>query len=176
MSLRPRGAGFNFLAAVCVGGLLPLLPGARWPFVAVWRAGAAPSGGVRWLVLVTPSVSLPCLGVVVCCRAPCCVVPCFAVLRRAGPCCVAVRPAGPCRVALCHAVVRRSVPCRVASCCGVLCLGASCRGALHRGCAAVWCAVLPHGVPWWVGGGQSGPCRGAECGSECGWPVARGCV
>ena len=43
--------------------------------------------GVRWLVLVRPLVSVPCFGVVVCCRALCCAVPCrgvplFAVSRR----------------------------------------------------------------------------------------------
>ena len=147
MSLCPRRAGGNFLAAVCVGGPAPLLPGARWPLGGVWGAGAAPSEGVGWLVLVRPSVSVHCFEVVVCCGAPCCVVPCFAVLRRAGLCCVAVRPAGPRRVALCCAVVCRSLPCRVASCCGVLCLGASCRGALYHGalrCGVPCCPVLCH--------------------------------
>ena len=41
MSLHLRGAGFKFLAAVCVGGPPPLLPGARWPLAGLWRAGAA---------------------------------------------------------------------------------------------------------------------------------------
>ena len=148
MSLHLRGAGFKFLAAVCVGGPPPLLPGARWPLAGLWRAGAAPSGDVWWLVLVRPSVSGPRFGVVVCCGAPCSFVPCFAVLRRAGPCCVAVRPAGSRRVALCRAVVCRSVPRRVALCCGVLCLGVPCCGALHSGalrCGVPCCLVLCRG-------------------------------
>ena len=153
-----RGAGFNFLAAVLVRAPPPLLRGARWPIAGVWRDGAAPSGDVWWLVLVRPSVSVPCFGVVVCCGAPCCVVPCFAVLCRAGPCCVAVPCAGPRRVALWRAVTW-----------GVL------SWCVAPWCAAVRCAVLPRVMPWWVGGGQSGPCRGAECASECGWPVAGGC-
>ena len=95
---------------------------------------------VRRLVLVRPSVSVPCFGVAVCCGAPCCVVPCFAVLRRAGPCCVAARPAASRRVAPCRAVVCRAVPRRVASCCGVLCLGVPCRGAPP--CGVPCCLVL----------------------------------
>ena len=141
MSLCLCGAGINFLAAVCVGRLPPLLPGARSPVAGVWRAGAAPSVGVRWLVLVGLQLSVHCFGVAVCCGALCCVVPCFAVLRRAGPCCVAVRPAGSRRVALCPALVCRSVPRGVASCCGVLCLRVRCRGALHS-------SVLRCGVPF----------------------------
>ena len=96
--------------------------------------------GVWWLVLVRPSASVPCFGVLVCSGAPCCVLPCFAVLGRAGSCGVAVRPAGSRCVAPCRAVVCCSVPRRVASCCGVLCLGVPCRGALH-------CGALRSGVP-----------------------------
>ena len=150
VSLRLRGAGFNFLATVCVRGPPPLLPGVRWPLAGVWRAGGGPSGGVRWLVLVRTSVSAPCFGVVVCCGSPCCAVPCIAVLRRAGPCRVAVRPPRPRRVALCCAVVCRSVPCRVASCCGVLCLG---------GLVVVRCTVLLCGAV----------CRAAPCCAVVGW-------
>ena len=94
---------------------------------------------VRWLDLVTPSVSVPCFGVVVCCGAPCCVVPCFAVLRPVGVRCVALRPAGPRRLVPCRAVVCRYVPRRVASCCGVLCFEVSCSSALH--CGALRCGV-----------------------------------
>ena len=112
--------------AVTIGRFLAGWCGA---FRGVWRLG--------W---VRPSVSVPCFGVVVCCGAPCRVVPCFAELRRAGPCCVAVRPAGSCRVAPCRSVVCRAVLPRVASCCGVLSRGMPCCGALHGG-------TLPCGVP-----------------------------
>ena len=68
------------------------------------------------------------------------------------------------QVRVSRAVLCRSVPRRVASCCG----------ALH--CGALWCGVpWSRVVPWWVSGGQPGLCRGAECGSECGWLVAGGC-
>ena len=56
VSFRLRGAGFNFLAAVRVGGPPPLLPGVRWLLAGVWRAVAVPSrvlarccGGLFWL-------------------------------------------------------------------------------------------------------------------------------
>ena len=106
------------------------------------------SRGVRWLELVRPPVSVPCFGVVLCCGAPCCLVPCIAVLRRVGPRCVAVRPAVPRHVALCRAVVCRSVPRRVAPCCWLLCFGAPCRGLLH--CGALRCGVpcLPRRSTW----------------------------
>ena len=112
MSFRLRGAGLNFLAAVCVGGPPPSLPGVRWPLVGVWRAGAVPSGvcgGLFWLDLRLVSLAL--------------VLWC-AVVRRAAPC---------------RALVCQSVPRRVASCCGVLCFGVPCRGALH--CGALRCGV-----------------------------------
>ena len=56
MSLRLRGAGINFLAAVCVGGAPPSLPGVRWPLAGVWRAGAAPSGVCGGLVGLDPQL------------------------------------------------------------------------------------------------------------------------
>ena len=100
-----------------------------------------------------------------CAVAPC--VACGARVWRAG-----AAPSGVCggllwlvlQVRVSCAVLCRSVPRRVASCCG----------ALH--CGTLWC-----GLPWsrvvrrWVSGGQPGPCRGAECGPECGWLVAGGC-
>ena len=114
--------------------------------------------GVPWLGLVRPSVSVPCLGVVVCCGAPCCVVPYFAVLRRVGPRCVAVRPAVPRRVAPCRAVMCRSVPRHVASCCAVCGLG--CLVVLP--CTVVRCGAV---------------CRAASCCAVVGrlrlvWPVS----
>ena len=147
MSFRLRGAGVNFLAAVCVGGAPPLLPGARWPLAGVWRAGAVLSGvcgGLFWLVLrlASPASALWC-----------------DVVRRVAPCC---------------AVVCRSVPRRVALCCGVLCFGVPCRGVLHCGalrCGVPCCLVLCPGgsvevslacvvvrsagqsvAGWWLGG------------------------
>ena len=69
------------------------------------------------------------------------------------------------QVRVSRAVSCRSVPRRVASS----------FGALH--CGALWCGVpWSRVVPWWVSGGQPGLCRGAECGPECGWLVAGGCV
>ena len=99
-------------------------------------------------------------------RLPLCVA-CDAGVWRAG-----AAPSGVCgalfrlvlQVRVSRAVLCRSVPRRVASCCG----------ALH--CGALWCGVpWSRVVPWWVSGGQPGPCRGAECGPECGWLVAGGC-
>ena len=111
MSLCPRRAGGNFLAAVCVGGPAPLLPGARWPLGGVWGAGAAPSEGVGWLVLVRPSVSVHCFEVVVCCGAPCCVVLVFAVLRCVLLGRVVLRCVVPWCAALCRVALRRAVAC-----------------------------------------------------------------
>ena len=108
--------------------------------------------GVRWLDLVRPSVSVPCL-----------------VLR-----CVVVRRAASCRVLTCCvvlvcavlrcALLGRAVLRRVAPWCAALCR--SLRALLWRvvlwgalsccvalWCAAVRCAVLPRVVLWWVGGG-----------------------
>ena len=118
VSFRLRSAGFNFLAAVCVGGPPTLLPGVRWPLARVWRGGAVPSGvcgGLFWLDPRLASLAL--------------------VLW-----CAAVR-----RVAPCRAVVCRSVPRRVASCCGVLCFGVPRCGVLHCGalpCGVPCCLVL----------------------------------
>ena len=117
-----RGAGFNFLAVVCVGGPPLLLPGVRWPLAGVWRAGAVSSGecaGLFWLDLWLASLAL--------------VLWC-AVVRRVAPC---------------RAVVCRSVPRRVASCCGVLCFQVPCLGALH--CGALRCGV-PCCLVLWRGG------------------------
>ena len=140
-------AVFNFLAAVCVGGPPPLLPGVRWLLAGVWRAGAVPSGVCNRLFWL--DLRLTALALVLWC----------AVVRRVAPCC---------------AVVCRSVPRRVASCCGVLCFGVPCRGALHCGalrCGVPCCLVLCRGgsvevslacvvvrsadrsvAGWWLGG------------------------
>ena len=95
------------------------------------------------LARVRPTVSVPCFGDVVCSGAPCCVVLCFAVLRRAGLCCVAVPsalscPAVPCRAVVCLVAAWLAAPCcavprRVVSCCAVSCRRVPCRGALHGG-------------------------------------------
>ena len=45
VSLRLCGAVFNFLLAVCVGGLLLSSPGVRWPVAGVRQAGVASSHG-----------------------------------------------------------------------------------------------------------------------------------
>ena len=139
MFLRLRGAGFHFLAAVCVGGPPPLLPGAWWPPCRCVAGWCGAFRDVRRLGWVRPSVSVPCFGVVACCGAPCCVLRCFTVVRRAGPSCVAVRAALSCCVAPCPAVVCRAVPRRAASCCGLCCLGVPRRGVLHGG--ALRCGV-----------------------------------
>ena len=181
MSPRLCGAGFNFLVAVCAGGpppsgggggvtdgrvVAPRLCVAGWcgAVPRLW-ARFLPFRGVRRLVRVRPTVSVPRFGAVVCFGAPCCVVLCFAVLRRAGLCCVAVRSALSCRAAPCHAVVCLAVAWLAAPCCAapryvVPCCVVS-WGALSwcvaRRCAAVRCAVLPRvvpcfAVPWCVVG------------------------
>ena len=96
----------------------------------------------------------------VCFGAPCCVVPCFAVLRRAGLCCIAVRSAPSCCAALCRAVVCLAVTWLAALCCAVprrvvLCSvvvhctavrsGAVCRAA---SCCAVFCCAVVCGGPF----------------------------
>ena len=174
MCFRLCGAGFNFLAAACVGGPPPLLPGVRWPLAGVWRAGVAPSGvcgGLTWLDPRLASLALVFWCAVVRRAATCRVSP---VLRRGDLRCVAVRPAGPRRVAPCRPVVCRSVPRRVALCCGMLCFGVLFRGALHCGalrCGLPCCLVLCCGgsvevslahvvvrsvgrsvAGWWLGG------------------------
>ena len=170
MSLRLCGAGFNFLMADCVGVPSPTLPGVRWPLAGVRRAGVALSHGFgrvsslsrgsRRLARVRPTVGVPCFGAVVCFGAPCCVVPCFTVLRRAGLCCVAVRSALPCRAVVCRAVAWLAAPCCAAPRPVVLWFVVS-SGALlwcvARRCAALRCAALPRvgpciAVPWCVVG------------------------
>ena len=171
MSLRLRGAGINFLAAVCVGGPPPSLPGVQWPLVGVWRAGAAPSGVCGGLAGLDPrSVSLALvLWCAVVRRAasyrvsPCCVVLVRAVLR-----CALLGHAVWRRVvlwfaALCRVASRRAVVCCVVGClvvvrctvvrCGALCRAASCFAVVGR-----WRLVRP--VSWcgvrvgvWLAGG-----------------------
>ena len=144
-----------------------------------------PFRGMRRLARVRPTVSVPCFGAVVCFGAPCCVVPCFAVLRRTGQCCVAVRSALSCRAALCRAVVCPAVAWWAAPCCAaprrvelwcVVSWGAL-LWCVARRCAAVWCAVLPRVVPciavlWCVVGPFH--CRsGVEWGRRwLDWPVS----
>ena len=160
----------NFLAAVCVGGPPSLLPRAWWPLAVVWRAGARLPGVCGGLFSLDPRLASLAL------------VSWFTVVRRAASCLVL-----PCCVMLVRAVLRcalvgRVVLRRVVLWCAALCPIASRRvmpwDALSW-CIAQWraamrCAVLPRVVPWWVGGGQSGPCCGAGCESEGGWLVAGG--
>ena len=127
MSLRLCVAGFRFLVAACVGGPSLSSPGVRWPPVGVALShgcGRVPSPfrGMRRLARVRPSVSVPCFGAVVCFGAPCCVPPCFAVLRCAGLCCAAV----------CSALLCRAAPCRALVCCAVSWLAVLCCDALRR--------------------------------------------
>ena len=128
---------------------------------------------VRWFDVVGPSVSVPCLVLwcVVVRRAAscpvwtCCVVLVRAVLRCALLGRTVLRRVAPWCAALCRVASRRAVACCALGCLVVL------RCTLVR-CGAV--CVLPRVVPWWVGRGQAGPCRGAECGSERGWLVVWG--
>ena len=114
-----------------------------------------PFRGVRRLARFRPTVRVPCFGAVVCFGAPCCVVSCFAVLRRAGLCCVALRSALSCHAAPCCAVVCCDVAWLAAPCCAaprhvvlwcVMSWGALSWCVAQR-CAAVRCAVLPRVVP-----------------------------
>ena len=182
MSLRLCGAAFN------LSGRSVAVVAGRAVAPSMWAAGLCgivsrlwarflPFRCVRWLARVRPTVSVPCLGDVVCFVALCCVVPCFAVVRRAGVCCVAVRSALACRAAPCCAVVClarvagcavlcRAAPCRVLLCCVVGCLvvvrctavrcGAVCRVA---SCCAVYrCAVVcggPFSLPFRCGVGSA---------------------
>ena len=143
MSLRLRGAGFNFLGAFCVGGPPQSLPGLRWLLAGMRRAGAASSGVCGGLLgldprLVSLALVLWCALVrrgVSCRASPCCVVLvravmwcallCRAVLRRVVPWCaalcrVALRPVVVCHVLACLVVVRCT-----AVHCGVVCCVAS---------------------------------------------------
>ena len=120
MSFRLRVAGFNFLAAVCVGGPPPLLPGLRWPLAGVWRADAVPSGvcgGLFWLDLRLASLALVLWCAVVRRVALCRVVSCLCRVasRRAVACC-----AFGCLVVVRCAVARCSAVCLAASCCAVV--------------------------------------------------------
>ena len=146
------GGGFYFRVPVSAGG--PLLAGGGGgkgctngrvvpssPCVVGW-CGVVPQlwvcffffRGVRRLVRVRPTVSVPCLGAVVCFGVPCCAVLCFSVLRRAVLRCAVVRPALPCRAVPCRAVVCPAVSWRVAPCC------AASRCVPH--CSLVWSADL----------------------------------
>ena len=145
--VRPRGAGFNILAAVCVGGLLLFLPGARWPFAGVWRAGAGlpgVCGGLFWLDPRSASLALMLWCAVVRCTASCCVLPCCVVLVLAVLRCallgrVVWRCVVPWCAALCRVASRRAVACCALGClvlvrCTLVRCGAVCRAAL---CCAV---------------------------------------
>ena len=171
MSLRLRGAGINFPAAVCVGRPPPLLPGARWPLAGVWRAGAAPSwvcGGLFWLDPLVASVALVLWCAVVrraasCRVSPCCVVLDRAVLRRALLGRAVLRRVVPWCAALCRVASRRAVACCALGClfvvrctvtrCSVVCRAASCCDMVGRWRSVrpvSWCAV---GVLVWLAGG-----------------------
>ena len=162
VSLRLRGARFNFLAAVCVGGPPLLFLEAWWPLAGVWRAGAAPSWAVRWLVLVRPS--LASLALVLWCAvvrraASCRVSPCCVVLVRAVLRCVllgrvVLRCVVPWCAALCHVTLRRAVACCALGClvvvpctvvrCGAVCRADSCCAVVvsRRSVRPVsWCGV-----------------------------------
>ena len=106
---------------------------------------------VRWLDLVRPSVSVPCLVLwctVVRRAASCRVVTCCVLLVRAVLRCAllgraVLRRAALCCAALCRVVSRRAVACCALECLGVLrCTVVRC-GAVCR--AASSCAV----VGWW---------------------------
>ena len=149
MSLRLRGAGFNFLVAVCVAGPLPWLQGVLWPLAGVRRAGAASSGVCGGLLGLDPwLVSLA----LVSCGVLWCAVLCPAVFRCAASCLSVLCCGAPCFVVLCCAVACHGVS-RCAASRGVMLLCVMSWGALSwcvaRQCAAVRCAVLPRVVPWW---------------------------
>ena len=144
MSLRLRGAGINFLAAVCVGGPPPSLPRARWPLAGVWQAGAAlsgPCGGLFWLNPRLVSLALVLLCVLVRGAASCRVSPCCLVLVRA-----VLRCALLCRAVLRHVVPWCAAPCRVAPRCAVGCCALGCLVLVR--CTVVRCAAV---------------CRAASC-------------
>ena len=161
MSLRLCGAGFDLLVAAVVAvvagrAVAPSRYAAGWCGVVprLW-ALFLPFRGARRLARVRRSVSVPCFGAVVCFGAPCCVVLCFAVPRRAGLCCVAVRSALSCRASPCRAPVCRAVAWLTAPCCAaprrvvlwcVVSWNAPSWCVAWRW-AAVRCAVLPRVVP-----------------------------
>ena len=171
MSLHPRGAGMNFLAAVCVGGPPPLLPGARSPLACAWWAGEAPSGVCNGLVrldprLVSLALVLWCAVVrraVSCCVSPCCIVLARAVLWCAVLCRAVLRRVMPWCAALCRVAPLRAMLCRVSGClvmvrctvvrCGAVCLAACwCPGVGRRWLVrpVLWCEVR---VRVWLAGG-----------------------
>ena len=173
--------------AVAAGrAVAPSLCAAGWcGVVARLWARFLPFRGARRLARVRPTVSVPCFGAVVCFGAPCCVVLCFAVLRRAGLCCVAVRSALSCRAAPCRAVVCLALSWLAAPCCAaqrrvVLCCvvsWAALSWCLARRSAALRCAVLPRvvlcfAVPWCLVGPFH--CHsGVEWGRRClDWPAS----
>ena len=129
--------------------MAPSLCAASWCCVLTWLcAHFLPFQGARRLARVRPSVSVPCSGAVVCFHVPCCVLACFAVLRRAGLCCVASSSASSCRAAPCPAMVCLAVEWLVAPCCDVSRRVVLC--SVDVRCTAVRCvrcAVLPCVVP-----------------------------
>ena len=140
MSLRLRGAGINILAAVCVGGLPPSLPGVRWPLAGVWRAGAAPSAVCGGLARLDPW--LVSLALVLWCavvrRAAlwrvslCCVVLVRAVLRCARLVRAVLRRIMLWCAALCRVASRRGVVCCVLGCLVVVRCTVATRRAIHH--------------------------------------------
>ena len=93
--LSPRRGRFQFSGGGLCGSTATVVVGRA---VAACRCLTGWWGsfrGVRWLVFVRPSVSVPCCGVVVCCSAPCCAVP---------------RRGVPLFAALCRVVLWRVVP------------------------------------------------------------------
>ena len=146
-----------------------------------------PFRGERWFDQVRLTVSVPCIGAVVCFGVPCCAVLCSAVLCCTVPRCAVLCPALPCRAVLCPAmscltvlwravfccaVPRLAVPCfavsrRVVPCCGILCcavLGCAVLCCIVSCCAVLCCAVLcdgsvaPHGPALGGRGGAQTGC------------------
>ena len=159
MSLRPRGAGMNFLAAVCVDRQPLSMPGAPWPLAGAWWAGVAPSGVCGGLVGLDPrlmslALVLWCAVVhraVSCLVSPCCVLLARAVFRCAVLCPAVLRRVVPWCAALCRVAPRRAVVCRVFCClvvvrCTVVPCGAVCRAASCCPVPGRWWVVRP--MPW----------------------------
>ena len=187
VSFRLRCAGFNFLAAACVGRPPPLLLCVCWPLAGVWRAGAAPSGacgGLFWLDPRLASLALVLWCAVVrraalCRVSPCCVASVRAVLRCALLGRAVLRSAAPWCAALCRVASRRAVACCALWClvvvrctvarCGAVCRAASCCSVVDRWRSVwpvSWCGVrvrvwVPGGWGVQLGvGGSLGPCCG----------------
>ena len=186
LGLSGGGLYGRAVSIVAGRGVAPSRCAAGWCGVAprLW-ARFLPFWGVPRLARVRPLVSVPCFGAVVCFGAPCCVTPCFAVLRRARLCCDAVRSALSCRAVPCRAVVCRAVAWLAAPCCAaprrvvLWCFvpwGALSWCVAPR-CAAVRCAVLLRlvpciAVPWCVVGPLH--CRSGVRWGRCwlDWPVS----